>query len=99
MPEEMAVRVAEAAEVIVNGFTTFCLVEAMHVHASDEQLTEDLSAKFFVKADGSTVLAKRGKLTDREIAGISKFIKENYMEMYAAWAKRSENGFFIGETI
>lgn len=80
-------------------FTTFCLVEAMHVHASDEQLTEDLSAKFFVKADGSTVLAKRGKLTDREIAGISKFIKENYMEMYAAWAKRSENGFFIGEEI
>ena len=56
-------------------FTTFCLVEAMHVHASDEQLT------------------------DREIAGISRFIKENYMEMYAAWAKRSENGFFIGETI
>ena len=45
------------------------------------------------------MLAKRGKLTDREIAGISKFIKENYMEMYAAWAKRSENGFFIGETI
>lgn len=28
-------------------FTTFCLVEAMHVHASDEQLTEDLSAEFF----------------------------------------------------
>lgn len=27
---------------------------------------------------------------------ISKFIKENYLERYAAWARRSENGFYIG---
>ena len=66
------------------------------MHASDEQLTEDCAAKFFVKPDGSTVLAKRGKLTDSEINGISKFIKENYLEMYAVWAKRSENGFYMG---
>jgi len=80
-------------------FTTFCLVEAMHVHASDEQLTEDASAKFFVKADGTAVLTRRGRLTDREVAAITRFIKDNYMDMYATWAKRSENGFFVGESL
>ena len=29
-------------------FTSQCIVEAMHVHASDKQLTENTSAKFFV---------------------------------------------------
>ena len=48
-------------------FTSECIVEAMHVHASDRKLTEAKSAKFFVKADGSSVLEKRGDLTDREI--------------------------------
>lgn len=79
-------------------FTSFCLVEAMHVHASDAQLTEDASAKFFVKADGAAVLVRRGKLTEREIAGITRFIQENYMEMYAVWARRSETGFYLGNT-
>ena len=31
-------------------FTSFCVVECMHVHASDTKLTEGGSAKFFVKA-------------------------------------------------
>ena len=30
-------------------FTSFCVVECMHVHASDSKLTEAGSAKFFVK--------------------------------------------------
>lgn len=29
-------------------FTSKCIVEAMHVHASDSKLTEETSAKFFV---------------------------------------------------
>ena len=33
-------------------FTSQCIVEAMHVHASDKHLTEADSAKFFVRADG-----------------------------------------------
>ena len=41
-------------------FTSHCIIECMHVHASDRQLTEINSAKFFVKADGSAVLQKRG---------------------------------------
>ena len=36
-------------------FKSQCIVEAMHVHASDKHLTEKDSAKFFVRADGSAV--------------------------------------------
>lgn len=48
-------------------FTSFCVIECMHVHASDRKLTEEGSAKFFVKADGDTVLQNRGMLNDRDI--------------------------------
>lgn len=78
-------------------FTSFCVVEAMHVHASDEELSEDYSAKFFVKADGSTVVADRGRLNDRELGCIQRFIKANYMSMYNLWAQKSDNGFFMGD--
>ena len=37
-------------------FTSHCIIEAMHAHASDEELSEAGSAKFFVKSDGSTVI-------------------------------------------
>ena len=63
-------------------FTSFCTVECMHVHASDEQLSEGGSAKFFVKRDGNTVLQNRGSLNNREIRIIQSFIKLNYKEMY-----------------
>ncbi len=66
-------------------FTAECIVEAMHVHASDRRMTEAGSAKFFVKEDGSSVLQKRGDLTDREINIITKFIKANYLDMYRTW--------------
>lgn len=39
----------------------------MHVHASDSKLTEESSAKFFVKGNGDSVLQERGRLNDREI--------------------------------
>ncbi len=38
----------------------------MHVHASDSRLSEDGSAKFFVKGNGDTVLQKREMMNDRE---------------------------------
>ena len=59
-------------------FTSFCVVECMHVHASDKKLTEAGSAKFFVKGNGDSVLQNKGILTDREISKIQAFIKENY---------------------
>lgn len=47
-------------------FTSHCVLECMHVHASDEELTEGGSAKFFVKSDGTSVLVNRGVLSDRK---------------------------------
>lgn len=77
-------------------FTSFCVVECMHVHASDKKLTEAGSAKFFVKGNGDSVLQNKGILTDREICKIQAFIKENYEKMYEKWAQYSENGFYRG---
>ena len=77
-------------------FTSFCVVECMHVHASDKKLTEAGSAKFFVKGNGDSVLQDKGILTDREISKIQAFIKENYEKMYEKWAQYSENGFYRG---
>ena len=77
-------------------FTSFCTVECMHVHASDRKLTEEGSAKFFVKDDGNTVLQKRGILNDREISKIQEYIKRHYKEMYIKWAEYSRNGFYKG---
>lgn len=66
-------------------FTSQCIVEAMHVHASDKHMTENDSAKFFVRADGSSLMQKRGDLNDSQISKIQKFIKENYLNMYKTW--------------
>ena len=78
-------------------FTSFCVVECMHVHASDGRLTEAGSAKFFVKANGDTTVKQRGRLTDREIGIIRKFIKKNYREMYLKWREYSNEGFYGNE--
>ena len=75
-------------------FTSHCLIEAMHVHASDKKLSESGSAKFFVKKDGDTKISKRGNLSDRELKEIQRFIKDNYKEMYLKWSEKSENGFY-----
>ena len=75
-------------------FTSFCVVECMHVHASDRRLTEGGSAKFFVREDGSTYVQKRGNLTDIEISRIQHFIKVNYKEMYKMWRDDDGGDFF-----
>ena len=77
-------------------FTSFCVVECMHVHASDRRLTESGSDKFFVKGNGDSVVQNRGILTEREIAKIQDFIKDNYEKMYEKGALYSENGFYRG---
>ena len=77
-------------------FTSNCIVEAMHVHASDKKMTESRSAKFFVKADGDSVLQKRGDLTDRQINIIMQFIKENYLDMYNTSKEFGGKEFYRG---
>lgn len=75
-------------------FTSHCIIECMHVHASDRRLTEAGSAKLFVKSDGSTLVQERGILTDREMRCIQSFIRENYREMYLKWSSLSDEGFY-----
>ena len=75
-------------------FTSHCIVECMHVHASDSRLTENGSAKFFVKENGDTIIQNKGQLSDRETRIIREFIKENYKEMYLKWSELSEHGFY-----
>ena len=75
-------------------FTSHCTLECMHVHASDEELSEKGSAKFFVGSDGSTKITERGRLNDREIREIQAFIKNNYEEMYITWRTMSGQGFY-----
>ena len=75
-------------------FTSHCVIECMHVHASDSRLTEAGSAKFFVRSNGDTEVQQRGVLNDREISRIQEFIKENYLDMYVKWSAKSDNGFF-----
>ena len=74
-------------------FTSFCVVECMHVHASDKKLTEAGSAKFFVKANGDSTVKWKGALTDHEVSVIQKFIKKNYRDMYLKWSQYSTGGF------
>ena len=75
-------------------FTSHCIVECMHVHASDRRLTESGSAKFFVKGNGDSVLQEKGILTERDVSRIQSFIKDNYKEMYITWKLKSDNGYY-----
>ncbi len=75
-------------------FTSHCIIECMHVHASDSRLTEKDSAKLFVRRDGSTVVQEQGALNDRDLSKIRSFIQENYLDMYLLWSKLSGEGFY-----
>ena len=77
-------------------FTSHCIIEAMHVHASDKRLTEAGSAKLFVKGNGDTEVKARCILTDKELLIIREFVKDNYKEMYIRWSSMSPNGFCEG---
>ena len=57
-------------------FTSKCIIECMHVHASDRKLTEAGSAKFFVKENGDSQVVIRGILSDRDLRKIQEFIKD-----------------------
>ena len=67
-------------------FTAKCIIEAFHVHANDTTLTEESSAKFFVRENGDTVVQRQCVLNDRELRKIQKFIKDNYKDMYRTWS-------------
>jgi hypothetical protein len=75
-------------------FTSHCIIEAMHVHASDHKLAESGSAKIFVKSNGETEVQSQGMLSDKQLRIIRTFIKDNYKDMYSKWCEYSKNGFY-----
>ena len=78
-------------------FTSHCIIEAMHVHASNRHLTAAGSAKLFVLGNGDTEVKERGVLTDKQLRIIRGFIKDNYKEMYIKWSQMSNQGFYKEE--
>ena len=75
-------------------YTKHCIVEAMHAHASDKELTEAGSAKFWVKSNGDTEIQNKGQLNEHEISVIQKYIKMHYKDMYKKWTEDSDNGYY-----
>ncbi len=75
-------------------FTSHCVVECMHVHASGRRLSETGSAKFFVKENGDSTIESVGTLNEREIRKVQMFIKNNYQEMYLKWTEYSKEGYY-----
>lgn len=75
-------------------FTSKCIIEAMHVHASDKELSEVDSAKIFVYENGDTKVERQGSVNDLDMKRIQKYIKLNYKVMYKKWEKYSDNGFY-----
>lgn len=75
-------------------FTSKCIVEAMHVHASDKRLTTDGAAKLYVYDNGDTLITERGVVNDHDMHLIQEYIKLNHKEMYKKWKQYSDNGYY-----
>jgi hypothetical protein len=75
-------------------FTTKCIVEAMHVHASNKELSEIGSVKLFVYENGDTRIENWGTANEYEMNKIRKYIKNNYEKMYDKWKKHSDMGYY-----
>ena len=78
-------------------FTSHCIVEAFHAHASNKGLTESGSAKFFIKENGDVVVMSKGRLSQKTINRLCSFIKTNYREMYDVWRKGNGKPEFFGK--
>lgn len=75
-------------------FTSKCVIEAMHVHASDKELSEKGSAKLFVYQNGDTKISRRGNINDSDMRIIQMYIKANHEQMYKKWKSRSDTGYY-----
>lgn len=75
-------------------YTMACVIECMHVHASDAKLTEAGSAKLFVKPDGETIIQHQGRVSEADMRKIQKYIRLNHETMFATWSQHSEHGYY-----
>ena len=62
-------------------YTMECVIECMHVHASDKRLTEKGSAKLFVKPDGETIVQRQGVVSESDM-------------MFEVWSQNSVHGYY-----
>ena len=75
-------------------FTSKCTIEAMHVHASDRELSPAVSAKLYVYDNGDTKVTERGTVNDIDMKKIRNYIKINHKIMYKKWCLYSDNGYY-----
>ena len=75
-------------------FTSKCVIEAMHVHASDKELSEAGSAKLFVYKTGNTRIMAWGTVSEHDMRKIQAYIKVNHEQMYKKWTGYSDNGYY-----
>ena len=75
-------------------FTSKCVIEAMHVHASDKELSELYSAKLFVYENGDTKVTAWGTVNERDMKEIRSYIRTNHKAMYKKWSQYSDNGYY-----
>ena len=75
-------------------FTSKCVIEAMHVHASNKELSEIGSAKLFVYENGDTRITAWGTVNELDMKKIQTYIKLNHKQMYQKWIRYSENGYY-----
>ena len=75
-------------------FTSKCIVEAMHVHASDKALNADAAAKLYVYENGESLIKRKGMVSDKDMKLIQEYIRLNHEQMYEKWKKYSETGYY-----
>jgi len=78
-------------------FTSTCIVEPIHSHASDSKLTESGSAKIWVKENGDTVVASYGIVSTKDMNKIREFIKDNIEDMKKSWVDFAGYIEFLGD--
>ena len=78
-------------------FTSKCIVEAMHVRASEKEMAQQYAAKLFVYKNGDTKVQRRGTVNDTDMKKIQAYIKNNHELMYNKWKKYSDNGYYEKE--
>ena len=76
-------------------FTSSCTIEAFHVHASNKRkYDEKTAAKQFVYANGDTRVMRCGDVSTKDMTAIQRFIKANYLSMYALWQQYSAQTYY-----
>ena len=75
-------------------FTSKCVIEAMHVHASGRELSEVGSAKLYVYENGDTKVTRWGTVSEQDMKKIRQYIKANHTQMYKKWCIYSDNDYY-----